>query len=523
MEVQCPMCAAKVLHLRHQADHAAAGQRKGLTAGLEVFCMRDQLQLHRLPPPVEPSGTHDKKMKAVVQGLQLEVSVDQLKKLRAKNPTVRLVSHMDDLEAGVASQLALPQPQPPEKQAMLPQPAEECLQFLGEFESTLDHQMTVSLQERRMLTGPRNVKAGYASHQGQVCLQAPSPLWSPGKKGGETLGTYPGRALPPGWSHNVRFLPLKLTSCFIVLFRLVICNLTGKCCESLSSVLQSSNSCLRDLDLSNNDLQDSGVKLLSVGLKSSYCQLNILRLSGCMVTEEGCGCLSSALTSNPSNMRELDLSYNHPGESGVKLLSEILSHPNCTLDKLNVDHGGDFRITAGLHKYACDLTLDLNTANNHLIVSEENKKVIHVKEDQLYSDHPERFDECSQILCRESLSGRCYWEAEWSGHDADMSVTYKCISRKGGSDDCWFGSNKNSWSLICSDFGFTVRHNKKFTVLHVPLRSSKRVGVYVDMSAGTLSFYSISDTLTHLHTFCSTFTEPLYAGFVVCEGSSVSL
>ncbi|XP_042599644.1 NACHT, LRR and PYD domains-containing protein 12-like isoform X3 [Cyprinus carpio] len=316
---------------------------------------------------------------------------------------------------------------------------------------------------------------------------------------------------------------LKSSHCQLNTLRLVICNLTGKCCESLSSVLQSSNSCLRDLDLSNNDLQDSGVKLLSVGLKSSYCQLNILRLSGCMVTEEGCGCLSSALTSNPSHLRELDLSYNHPGESGVKLLSEILSHPNCTLDKLNVDHGGDFRITAGLHKYACDLTLDLNTANNHLIVSEENKKVIHVKEDQLYSDHPERFDECSQILCRESLSGRCYWEAEWSGHDADMSVTYKCISRKGGSDDCWFGSNKNSWSLICSDFGFTVRHNKKFTVLHVPLRSSKRVGVYVDMSAGTLSFYSISDTLTHLHTFSSTFTEPLYAGFVVCEGSSVSL
>uniref|UniRef100_A0A8C2KIW4 NACHT, LRR and PYD domains-containing protein 12-like n=1 Tax=Cyprinus carpio TaxID=7962 RepID=A0A8C2KIW4_CYPCA len=316
---------------------------------------------------------------------------------------------------------------------------------------------------------------------------------------------------------------LKSSHCQLNTLRLVICNLTGKCCESLSSVLQSSNSCLRDLDLSNNDLQDSGVKLLSVGLKSSYCQLNILRLSGCMVTEEGCGCLFSALTSNPSNMRELDLSYNHPGESGVKLLSEILSHPNCTLDKLNVDHGGDFRITAGLHKYACDLTLDLNTAYNHLIVSEENKKVIHVKEDQLYSDHPERFDECSQILCRESLSGRCYWEAEWSGHDADMSVTYECISRKGGSDDCWFGSNKNSWSLICSDFGFTVRHNKKFTVLHVPLRSSKRVGVYVDMSAGTLSFYSISDTLTHLHTFSSTFTEPLYAGFVVCEGSSVSL
>ncbi|XP_056311344.1 NACHT, LRR and PYD domains-containing protein 3-like isoform X2 [Danio aesculapii] len=112
------------------------------------------------------------------------------------------------------------------------------------------------------------------------------------------------------------------------------CNLGVRCCESLSSALQSSNCVLRELDLSNNDLQDSGVKLLSDGLKSLNCKLEILRLSGCMVTEEGCGFLSSALNSNPSHLRELDLSYNHPGDSGVKLLSEQLEDPNYTLDKL---------------------------------------------------------------------------------------------------------------------------------------------------------------------------------------------
>ncbi|KAI2643783.1 NACHT, LRR and PYD domains-containing protein 12 [Labeo rohita] len=105
------------------------------------------------------------------------------------------------------------------------------------------------------------------------------------------------------------------------------------CCGNLSSVLQSSNSVLRELDLSNNDLQDSGVMLLSEGLKSPNCQLEIL-LSGCMVTEKGCHCVSSALTSNPSHLRELDLSYNHPGDSGVKLLFEKLKDPNCKLDKL---------------------------------------------------------------------------------------------------------------------------------------------------------------------------------------------
>ncbi|XP_043093250.1 NACHT, LRR and PYD domains-containing protein 3-like [Puntigrus tetrazona] len=111
------------------------------------------------------------------------------------------------------------------------------------------------------------------------------------------------------------------------------CGFDETCCETLSSALQSSNH-LTELDLSNNDLQDSGVKLLSDGLKSSHCRLKIMRLSGCMVTEEGCGYVSSALTSNPSHLRELDLSYNHPGDSGVKLLSEKLEDPNCSLNKL---------------------------------------------------------------------------------------------------------------------------------------------------------------------------------------------
>ncbi|XP_073694445.1 protein NLRC3-like [Garra rufa] len=111
------------------------------------------------------------------------------------------------------------------------------------------------------------------------------------------------------------------------------CNLTTQSCESLSSTLQSSN-ILRDLDLSNNDLQDSGVKLLSDGLKSPNCQLKILRLSGCMVTEKGCRYVFSALSLNHSHLREVDLSYNHPGDSGVKLLTEKLLDSTCSLDKL---------------------------------------------------------------------------------------------------------------------------------------------------------------------------------------------
>ncbi|XP_050959015.1 ribonuclease inhibitor-like [Labeo rohita] len=315
---------------------------------------------------------------------------------------------------------------------------------------------------------------------------------------------------------------LRSAHCQLNILRLVICNLTSQCCESLSSALQSSSSCLRELDLSNNDLQDSGMKLLSAGLMESHCHLKILRLSGCMVTEKGCHYVSSALSSNPSHLRELDLSYNHPGDSGVKFLSEKLEDPNCTLEKLNVDHGGEIRITAGLHKYACFLTLDPNTANTRLILSEENRKVTHVEKNQSYPDHPERFDECLQVLCRESLLGRCYWETEWSGCGV-ISVTYKGISRK-GSHDCRFEYSKKSWSLECSDNRFTVFHNNKRTEIRISSCSSKRVGVYVDVSSGTLCFYSVSDPhkLIHLHTFSSTFTEPIYTGFGV-YGSSMSL
>ncbi|XP_051991761.1 NACHT, LRR and PYD domains-containing protein 3-like isoform X1 [Xyrauchen texanus] len=314
---------------------------------------------------------------------------------------------------------------------------------------------------------------------------------------------------------------LKRPHCTLEILRFSDCRFTGQCCESLSSVLQSSKS-LRELDLSNNDLQDSGVKLLSDALKSPHCTLEILRLSGCMVTEEGCCSVASALRSNLSRLKELDLSYNHPGESGVRLLSERINDPNCTLDKLNVDHGGEFRITAGPRTYVCDLTLDSNTAHSELILSEGNRKVTRVRKRQSYPDHPERFDECRQVLCRESLTGRCYWETQWSG-DVDISVSYKEISRKGSSRDCWFGFNINSWSLFCSNNRFTVCHNNNSTVIRPPSHGCKRVGVYVDCPAGTLSFYSVSDThtLTHLHTLNTTFTRPLYAGFTVYPDSSV--
>ncbi|XP_031698025.1 NLR family CARD domain-containing protein 3-like, partial [Anarrhichthys ocellatus] len=115
------------------------------------------------------------------------------------------------------------------------------------------------------------------------------------------------------------------------------CTLSERSCEALSSVLSSQSSSLREMDLSNNDLQDSGVKMLSAGLKSPHCTLETLSLSGCLITEEGCASLVSALSSNPSHLRELDLSYNHPGDSGVKLLSDGLEDPHWRLKTLRYE------------------------------------------------------------------------------------------------------------------------------------------------------------------------------------------
>ncbi|XP_076134966.1 stonustoxin subunit beta-like [Alosa pseudoharengus] len=244
-------------------------------------------------------------------------------------------------------------------------------------------------------------------------------------------------------------------------------------------------------------------------------------LTGCKLTDKSCEMVASVLQS-PNSMQQLDLSDNDLGDSGVQLLSKGLS-------TLRTDHASLDGARQCLLKYACDLTLDPNTAGRKLSLSEGNRKVTRVDEKQPYPEHPERFD-CPQVLCREGLSGRCYWEAEWSGSvpgsDIDLgafiSVAYKSIERKGKGEDVAMGQNAKSWSLSCSLDSYSVYHNKEETDIPAPSSGSRTVGVYLDWPAGTLSFYSVStNTLTHLHTFHSTFTEPLYPGFLAY--SSVSL
>ncbi|KAM9718637.1 tripartite motif-containing protein 16-like isoform 1-T1 [Menidia menidia] len=165
------------------------------------------------------------------------------------------------------------------------------------------------------------------------------------------------------------------------------------------------------------------------------------------------------------------------------------------------------------------ITLDPNAAHRYLLLSEGNRKVTDMNKPQSYPDHPDRFTDWPQVLSRESLTGRCYWEVEWTGGAVYVAVAYKNISRAG--DECVFGYNDKSWSLECNKKGFTFRFNSIGTSLSAPL--SSRVGVYLDPRAGILSFYRVSETRTLLHRVQTTFTQPLYAGLWVGSGSSAEL
>ncbi|XP_039532238.1 tripartite motif-containing protein 16-like [Pimephales promelas] len=183
----------------------------------------------------------------------------------------------------------------------------------------------------------------------------------------------------------------------------------------------------------------------------------------------------------------------------------------------------EFRTRDDFLQYSCELTLDSNTAHKYLRLSEGNRVANFIGADQPYPVHPDRFHVFSQVLCRESVGERCYWEVEWSGMaGVGISVSYKSIGRKGDGDDCVFGFNDQSWRLSCSDSRFAFRHNQKEIKLPV-VSSSSTIGVYVDHSAGILAFYSVSDTMTLIHRIQTVFTQPLYPGFGVNLGSTVKL
>ncbi|KAJ0062787.1 hypothetical protein NL108_007814 [Boleophthalmus pectinirostris] len=298
------------------------------------------------------------------------------------------------------------------------------------------------------------------------------------------------------------------------------CGLSPRSCRPLASVLSSSS--LTHLDLSENNLKDSGVETLCSGLMSTSCKLETLRLSGCLVSERGGAALASTLSSTQSHLRELDLSYNNPGRS-AKFLTAQQDDPKCSLQSVRLDPAGQRWMVPGLRKYSGEFSLDQNTAHRNLLLSTNRKSltVSYVEKPQ-YPDHEDRFTDWPQVLSCTDLRGRCYWEVEWSGA-VSIAVSYRGIRRKGRGTNSRFGYNDQSWSLKIRDKEYSVYHNGKTFVSGV--FSSYRVAVFLDSEAGALSFYeAFSDgKLLHLHSFSCSFSEPLFAGFGVWTGSNVTL
>ncbi|XP_053193064.1 tripartite motif-containing protein 16-like [Scomber japonicus] len=169
-------------------------------------------------------------------------------------------------------------------------------------------------------------------------------------------------------------------------------------------------------------------------------------------------------------------------------------------------------------KYSRKITLDPITAYSYLLLSEGNRKAEAMRQQQSYSCHPDRFTVWRQVLSREMLIGRCYWEVDWRGTGAvSVAVAYKNISRVGDSNECGFGYNAKSWMLYCPSNGYEFWFNNIRTPISGP--QSSRVGVYLDHRAGILSFYSVSETMTLLHRVQTTFTQPLYAGLCLYYGA----
>ncbi|KAJ8245119.1 hypothetical protein GJAV_G00274980 [Gymnothorax javanicus] len=242
-------------------------------------------------------------------------------------------------------------------------------------------------------------------------------------------------------------------------------------------------------------------------------------------------CQSLCVPPGPEDLPSITVSPHNSFEAVRKSVSELkeqledvfkaeLIKVSGKVDEVNV-LVQELKTRKDFLQYSRQLTLDPNTAHKYLCLSEGNREVTRVKQIQSYPNHPERFDSRCQVLCGEGLSGCCYWESEWSGNGVFIAVSYKDISRKGSGYDCGLGFNKKSWALYCSPFSYSFLHNNEDTEIPVP--PSSRIGVYLDHRAGTLSFYSVSDTMTLLHRVQTTFTQPLYPGFAFSLGSSVKL
>ncbi|XP_067901709.1 tripartite motif-containing protein 16-like isoform X2 [Heterodontus francisci] len=171
----------------------------------------------------------------------------------------------------------------------------------------------------------------------------------------------------------------------------------------------------------------------------------------------------------------------------------------------------------------CRITLDPSTVQRELYLSEGSQQVTNIyPKSEDYEQCSERFDLCSQVLCRESLSaGQFYWEVELNDGDAMIGITHKRIRRKGSDNYCILGRNDFSW---CIEFWYnnvSAWHNNEETKLQVG--RYERIGLCLNCPAGTLSFYGVSDQISLIHQFQAVFSEPMHPAFWIYCDTTLSI
>ncbi|XP_056593611.1 E3 ubiquitin/ISG15 ligase TRIM25-like [Triplophysa dalaica] len=249
--------------------------------------------------------------------------------------------------------------------------------------------------------------------------------------------------------------------------------------------------------------------------------IHFLQSFKCFSTTPESSDVSSITVSSQLSFDEVRQSVSKLKEKLEDLCKEEIENISDRVTNIEIIASNELKTREKFLQYSSLFSLDPNTANKTISLSENNSVATYTNTVQQYPDHPDRFDFWRQVLCRESVCGRCYWEVERSGV-MGISVSYKNIRRKGRGFECVFGYNDQSWRLYCTDSTCSFKHNRKQTNLPV-VSSSCRIGVYVDHRAGIFSFYSVSDTMTLIHRVQTTFTQPLYLGFWIDYNSTVKL
>ncbi|XP_077327941.1 uncharacterized protein LOC143981418 [Lithobates pipiens] len=216
-----------------------------------------------------------------------------------------------------------------------------------------------------------------------------------------------------------------------------------------------------------------------------------------------------------------DLCDTEDGDNEDRERHEELLHDGGGLDVAGVLQKGLSDIITEVNVYfpiqrAADILLDVNTAHNYLQISDDRKTVSMADIEQNYPETPERFRSPQVLSSRSFSSGRHYWEVDVGGADGwRVGMCYPSMERRGG--ESLIGRNKKSWGLERDNNQYKVTHDREMILLP-PNPSSNRVRIYLDYEAGRISFYDLGDPIRHLHTFTTTFTEPLHAGIYVWRG-----